>query len=120
MAEDKNKQLEGKGETPAAEAVKAPVAEKPKSKLKEAPKPEEGTVVAMAKLDSNGGKTSNYIWIEGTGAIKHLPKGKKFEVQELHGKKLVDKGAAILTTAPPKVQPKPVGKKNKDEDEEDD
>lgn len=119
MAEDKNKPQEGKAETPAAEAGKAPVTEKPKSKLKEAPKPEEGTVVSMAKVDSNGGKTSNYIWIEGTGESKHLPKGKKFEVQELHGKRLIEKGAAKETTAPPKVQPKPAAKKKTDDEEDD-
>lgn len=112
MADEKTTQ------SPAAD--KGPVSDKaPKSKLKEAPKPEEGTVVAMAKVDANGGKTSNYIWIEGTGESKHLSKGKKFEVQELHGKKLIDKGAAKLTTAPPKPQPKPAGKKAKDEEEDD-
>lgn len=80
----------------------------PKSKLKEAAKPEEGTTVEF----------SDKIWIEGTGESKHLPKGKKFEVQRLHGEKLISKGAAKETTAPPKPKPKPAAKKA--EDEEDD
>ena len=113
MADDKTQQ-----NAPATD--KTPADKAPKSKLKEAPKPEEGTTVSMAKVDANGGKTTNYIWIEGTGESKHLPKGKKFEVQETHGKKLIDKGAAKQTTAPPKVQPKPANKKTKDIDEDDD
>ena len=89
-----------------------------KSKLKAATPIEEGTVIGIARLDAQGGKTDNYIWIEGTGESRHLLKGKKFEVQRQHAEKLISKGAAKETTAPPKPQPKPIKKKT-DDDEED-
>lgn len=95
----------------AATETKAAAANpKKESKLKETSKPEDGTVVEF----------SDKIWIEGTGNSMHLLKGKKYEVQRLHGEKLIEKGAAKLTTPPPKVQPKPAGKKANNDDEDDD
>lgn len=110
MSEDKNKPQAGEGAP--ADKGKAPAADtgkKTEAKLKKAEKPAEGTVVEFG----------DKIWIKGTGNSKHLAAGKKVEVNRTHGEHLIAKGAAELTTAPPKVVPKPVGKK-KDEDEEDD
>lgn len=59
---------------------------------KEVAKPAEGTVV----------KFSDKIWIEGTGNSVHMKKGKKYQVQELHGNHLIAKGAAVKTDAPAK------------------
>lgn len=87
------------------------------SKLKTAEKPEEGNVVSMARLDSNGGKTDNYMWVEGTGQSRHMESGKKFYVQKDHGKVLISKNAAKETTAPPVPQSK-VKKKTEEDDDE--
>src|ERR1043165_1413885 len=103
---------DNKPQAPASENAgksKSDNAGKASSKLKEAPKPEEGTVVSF----------SEKMWIEGTGESKHLAKGKKLEVNRTHGEHLVKKGAAKETTAPPKVQPKPKKTKTDDEDEDD-
>lgn len=79
-----------------------------KSSLKAVEKPEEGTVVSF----------SDKIWIEGTGESKHLKKGKKAQVQRLHGEHLVKKGAAKEIPAPqPKSKP-PAKKQTTDDDDD--
>lgn len=88
---------------------KAADTSKTKSKLKEAAKPEEGTVVEF----------SDKIWIEATGDSRHMKKGTKYEVNRTHGEKLISKGAAKETTAPPKPKPKPAAKKTNDDEEDD-
>lgn len=68
--------------------------------------PEDGTIVSF----------SDKIWIKGTGASRHLPEGKIEEVQMILGEKLISKGAAVETKAPPK-KAAPKKPEAKDDDE---
>jgi hypothetical protein len=74
---------------------------KTESGLQVAELPEEGTIVSLKDLDKNGeptGKESR--WIEGTGASQHLPKAKKYFVNNISADKLISKGSAVETAAP--------------------
>jgi hypothetical protein len=64
--------------------------EEKKSDKKLVEKPKEGTVVKFAEK----------IWVEATGKNKHMPEGKKYRVQKVHGERLIAMGAAKKTDAP--------------------
>ncbi len=108
---------ENQANQPGAEEKAKKEPTKKESKLKEVGPMEEDTVVKIAKKDANGGSTKNYTWIKGTGNSRHLPKGKKFEVQKDHAERLVAKGAAEHTTAPAELKPKAPKKKEEEEDD---
>lgn len=69
----------------------------------EAAKSESGKVATTPPAEGTKVKFSEKMWVESTGTNKHMKKkGEKFEVQKLHGERLIKMGAAIATTAPEK------------------